>query len=288
MKNNAKDKIGKAQAITLIIFAIIFELVLAIIYRCIINPDLPFLEILYYSSQIITSIFVISGVVIAVWQYYLSIKTAKTDYEIQQVQKAIDLSEYYKDYILDYYPALKYIFNTTGITSIIDEARTENMKNFDSNELNSIFKPQQIEKLKEIQKSDEFFEAAKKATVIYNLKNNENLVTDGSIQNDPAVMITYISNLTDSLLNNMEYFALHFTHQTADESVVYQSLHQTYLQIVQYLYYNISNRNNNPARKYYTNVIQLYEIWKKREKQQNQEQTTNLNNIPSTGTIVGR
>lgn len=284
-----KKHITKRKVIATVIIAVslLITLTISIIYKQKINNSLPFFEILYYSSQIVSSAFVISGVVIAVWQYYLSTKTAKIEFEIQQVQRAIDLSEYYKDYILDYYPALKYIFDATQITPIIETARKENMKNFDDDELKSIFSTQQISDLQRIQESDAFFDAAKKATVIYNLKNNESLLTDDSIQSDSAAMVAYISNLTDSLLNNMEYFALHFIHQTADESVVYQSLHQTYLEIVQFLYYNIANRNTSPTHKYYTNVIQLYKIWQEKADQQNKALASHSNSIPFTGTVVG-
>lgn len=108
-------KSKKLIALLLILVAIISEFISAILY-CSYYKTTNYSETLYYSSQIISSIFVIGGVVIAVWQYYLSSKSMKTDLEIQQVQRAIDLSEYYKNNILKHYPAIKYIFDETGIS----------------------------------------------------------------------------------------------------------------------------------------------------------------------------
>ena len=61
---------------------------------------------------------------------------------------------------------------------------------------------------------------------------------------------------------------MYFTHGAADETVVYQSLHKTYLYIVKILYFDISI-NNTGGQKLYSNVIELFNIWKERELKQN-------------------
>ena len=50
----------------------------------------------------------------------------------------------------------------------------------------------------------------------------------------------------------------------ADEKLLYQSLHQTFLAEVQLLYLQISIVNKSSEDKYYTNTIWLFEKWKKR------------------------
>lgn len=75
-----------------------------------------------------------------------------------------------------------------------------------------------------------------------------------------------MSRVVNDLLNEMEYFSMNFTHKVADESVVYQSLHQTYMQAVEFLYYNISKNNRPDGRQFYTNVVELYKIWYKKDK----------------------
>ncbi|MCH5344138.1 MAG: hypothetical protein J1E64_08865 [Acetatifactor sp.] len=96
---------------------------------------------------------------------------------------------------------------------------------------------------------------------IDNEKQSVEISLDGN-----AIIKKFMGNIVTETLNNLEYFALHFSHETADESVVYQSLHQTYLEVVYVLYYNIAIQNNIEGSKYYTNVIELYEKWNNRDK----------------------
>lgn len=276
-------KSKKLIAILLISVAIIAEFISTIVY-CNHYKSANFSETLYYSSQIISSIFLISGVVIAVWQYYLSSKSIKTDLEIQQVQRAIDLSEYYKNNILNYYPALKYIFDETGISKIVGNLRIDQLNDFDIQELKTLFSSEQIKKLKEIQNSEEFAKTVINANVIYGLKSS----IDIKLNSENAMLTAYISNIVNELLNNMEFFALHFSHKTADESVIYQSLHQTFLEIVQYNYYEIAERNIDSTSKYYTNVIWLFNIWRNRKLQQNNIRSQKSQLVQSAGTIINQ
>lgn len=255
-----------------------------------------YLEVLYYSTQIASSLFVTAGVIIAVWQYYLSSKSAKTDLEIVQVQRAIDLSEYYKDNILKYFPAIHYIFSSTGISEIFEGIRIDEMVDFDSHELNKLLTPTQINKLKDIQFTDIFLKAVIEANDIYGLNlhfvsfeaENETEGYSAKIKHidKTSLIAAFMSNLLNAVLNNLEYFALHFRHQTADESVVYQSLHQSYLQIIPYLYYYIAKHNTNSSNKLYTNVVWLFGKWKAKKYAQDLERSQKSLSVQSHGTII--
>ena len=73
----------------------------------------------------------------------------------------------------------------------------------------------------------------------------------------------------NSVLNKLEYFSMSFISGIADEEVVYQSLHQSFFTIVSFFYPSICLFNSKGGKdKYYTNLIELYNIWKKREKKQ--------------------
>ena len=55
---------------------------------------------------------------------------------------------------------------------------------------------------------------------------------------------------------------MNFTSGLADESVVYQSLHQVYLSSVKLFHFEISMRNKEGSKdKYYCNIIELYNEW---------------------------
>lgn len=281
----------------IISLTIIWEIIGAIIaYNFDSYETSSYIETLYYTTQIMSSIFVISGVVIAVWQYYLTSKSTKTELEIQQVQRAIDLSEYYKDNILKHLPAIEYIFDETGILKILNTLKLENLNDFDKYELAELFTEEQIQKLKKIQDSDLFLKKVIEANAIYNLhldfwiskKQAETPFEQSYISfiSDQSAIIAFLSNLVTNVLNNMEFFALHFSHKTADESVVYQSLHQSYFQLIRLMYYYIAKGNENPSDKYYTNSIRLFIDWRDEKIHQKENRSEKSGSIPRKGTVI--
>ena len=70
-----------------------------------------------------------------------------------------------------------------------------------------------------------------------------------------------------ALLNTMEWVAMTLNTKIASEEVIYQSLHQIFLRYVRMEYPMIAlqNTETNACDQYYTNIIQLYKQWSKRE-----------------------
>ncbi|MBR1741148.1 MAG: hypothetical protein IJ733_04635 [Lachnospiraceae bacterium] len=212
-------------AIPLLIFVICFAFIGA--SSCI-NKRL---ENVYYISQIIAALFVIGGTVIAVWQYYLSSRSDIRQTQIIQVQKAIDLSEYYKDHILRKYSVVRYVYEKVGILDILQSIKVDDMVEFDEKELNSLLSPHDREELKKIQDSEKFAEAILAANIIYRLDlninaqeriNEETKEKTINVATEPLI-VGFMSSIVFDLLNCMEFFALHFKHNTADSSVLYRS-----------------------------------------------------------------
>lgn len=83
-----------------------------------------------------------------------------------------------------------------------------------------------------------------------------------------AVKVTYVNEVVNETLNCLEYFSMNFTHKTADESVVFASLSPTFLEIVQLMYYEIANVNDERVH-LYSNVIKLFNIWKDKTEEKN-------------------
>lgn len=67
-------------------------------------------------------------------------------------------------------------------------------------------------------------------------------------------------------LNALEWFSMSCRYGIADEEILYQSLHQTFLSSVWQLYFYICRKNITNENKYYTNVIWLFVEWQKRMK----------------------
>ena len=68
-------------------------------------------------------------------------------------------------------------------------------------------------------------------------------------------------------LNTLEYMCMYFNTNVAAEKAVYQSLHQVFISTIKLLYLYISSKNENNKDKYFTNIIELFNKWNTRDKQ---------------------
>lgn len=174
----------------------------------------------------------------------------------------------------------------------------QKMRLFDIHELRSILSHDNIERLKTIEKENNFKKHVIEANSIYRLGldifpmrrgnyEKEEIAMDDSIVNEQDIISAFFSDLIMDTLNNIEYFAMHFTHNTADESVLYQSLHQTYLGLMQCLYYFIATTNEgNISEHYYTNASELFRIWCDRKIDQGKRREANAGDGISPGNKV--
>ncbi|MCH5344139.1 MAG: hypothetical protein J1E64_08870 [Acetatifactor sp.] len=79
----------------------------------------------YYITQIMTSIAVIIGGVIGIWQYTLTTRAERIKMNVDRIQKAIDLAEYYKINILDNYSVIYSVFQKCDLLKIINKIDRE-------------------------------------------------------------------------------------------------------------------------------------------------------------------
>lgn len=82
-----------------------------------------------------------------------------------------------------------------------------------------------------------------------------------AFQEDFMISSEFLGKI-ESTLNNLEWFSMHFKNGVADDDVVYQSLHQSFLETVRLLYTQIAVLNDIPYEKYFINTIWLYNNWK--------------------------
>ena len=228
--------------------------------------------------QIICAFGLLISAIIAVWQYWLNRQTEKERYIFEKKAQAIKLSEYYKDNILKDYVAIKYVLEKSGLLQILEKIDKQKMQNFDCAELNTLLSVSDQKTLDEIKNSKKFVKTLIEANEAYDLgfdncglKINLDDDTNNNIESNPIyIRITrqFMSGKVQRTLNNMEFFAMHFdkNHEIADENVVFPSLHQTYLEMIQMLYWVIAKQNDKPHAKFYTNVIRLYQLWYNKRK----------------------
>lgn len=71
--------------------------------------------------------------------------------------------------------------------------------------------------------------------------------------------------LVESTLNHLEAICINITSQAAGSQFIYDSLHQTFLNTIKILAVLIASNNNNNVDKYFTNIIQVYNMWNKQK-----------------------
>lgn len=241
------------------------------------------IENAYYMSQIIASVFVILGTVIAVWQYVLSsrdsIENREREYQLHEkeifdmekdrIQKAIDLAGYYKDNILQNAMLIKHVYHETGILQILNKINFQNISHFDIYEMEDSISVGDRKIItnapNDRHMSDTLVWVSEVIKIWDDCKEVNITEEDGKkvrkLTVSHSALLNKFQSVLNEILNNLEFFAMHFTHGTADDSVIYQSLHQTYIDIVRMLYYDIAANNVPGESKLYTNVIELYNKW---------------------------
>lgn len=230
--------------------------------------------------ETVSSVATAVSMVVVAYQSYLMKKSFKYNCEWQEKEKAAELAGLYKDKIL---PNVFYIFNImriTGIDQILGNITQESISQFTNDEFIRISGKDTIPKILELQKN------TKNIPLLLAVREKFPPPTSSSCSNSISLSLASFyaekrsedelkkilsslwdefSSIQDEILNDLEFFAMHFTSSVADETIVFQSLHQTYLTAVQHLYYQIAVRNTSAKDKYYTNVIELYRLWSARD-----------------------
>lgn len=73
------------------------------------------------------------------------------------------------------------------------------------------------------------------------------------------------SILVETTLNHIEAVCINISSKAAGSQFIYDSLHQSFLNIIEILSIKISKRNYNNVDKYFINVIDVYNMWNKQK-----------------------
>lgn len=214
-----------------------------------------------------------------------------------KVEKAIDLANIYRDLIKDIQIIMQVLSAHTDIYEIVTNRLSENkISEFTSKEAEALYTEEDWDKLNNFFCGQGMNGDLLKGLYVSNTSNLSDLLS-------PMVMLSDFeqTNLSNTLireyykrkitdfLNQLEAFSMAFVQNVADDDVVYQSLHQSYIKIVKLLYFRISISNDKVTDKYYTNVIQLYNNWRSKEveferkiSRANKKMESKINKVSST------
>lgn len=184
----------------------------------------------------------IGGFVITI----VSILAVYCDYKYNKkkgkAEKAIELAKYFMEEILPGLSFLEKQYEENGIGTLIKKHKFFEFEDFDLEELEGLFTD--VERKSIIKKIDD---------------------TKIAFENEKGEKMEIgITPFTSDLLNKLEYMCMSITSGVADDSYIYDSLHQTFLNTVQLLYIHVANRNIDEKDKFYRNVIKVYNNWKKK------------------------
>ncbi len=225
-------------------------------------------------AEIIMAVLAIVSAIIAYISYIDSKKRRKRE-------KAVELAKYYADNIIGAETYINFAISDSDFFKISKECfEYDAIEKFNNNEMLKLLKRHNEEyDVKYLgKKFDEIpVENLIKATLLiqnYNPLNEKTFWLIDSFGEDVSetkkkhVELNVRLELSDKindLLNSLEWFSMNLITGVADEETIYQSLHQTYLAVVQELYFFIAKRNTEEHNKYFTNTIKLFKIWAARE-----------------------
>lgn len=189
-----------------------------------------------------------------------------------KIERAIELANVYRKLINDISEFNKIFEEHSEIQALLAKEKLDEKTRFNYSEIMNIYSS------KEKQKIENFFfgngmnaDILRKVYFTYRLQGvsdinpmllNSSKKTDEKQQAvQDSLIRNYYKSKFCSFLNQMEFFSMAFVQNVADDDVVYQSLHQTFLGITRYFYYYISRNNKSTENKYYTNIIQLHSKW---------------------------
>lgn len=203
-------------------------------------------------------------------------------YQRRQAKKtgACDLAKYYAETIIPRASFISYVFSANSYVSTCkDVFSLDKISVFTKTEMEKIMATASEDEKKIIEsnkapKPDTLLfhrirlsEAKDELEMYNNLLDRRN--TDDALQKNQKILdeLFLLSGFEcdrATLLNDLEAFSMRCRYKVANEKFLYQSLHQTFLADIQMLYYSIAVCNINGEDKYFTNLIWLFNVWKKR------------------------
>lgn len=187
---------------------------------------------------------------------------------------ACELARYYAGEIIEKNSLIANVFNYSKLDNYIKETICLNdIKRFDRDELEELLKAKGIgldEFLKKIYSVDPIVifnvrivrccSAQERDLTVNDYIDIDETTGEKKLRNASLLCSDFFQEISD-LLNQLEWFAMNCHYGLADEELLYQSLHQTFLSTVWVLYPFISNGNIGNEDKLYTNVIWLFDKW---------------------------
>lgn len=177
----------------------------------------------FYLAIIVATISFISAILI-----YLDYRSRK---DKERAEKSIKIAEDFASKIIIPISIISVKFREYGIDAIVNnKVNFMQFCDFDKEELDTLYSSEDIE-------------------------DYIKLINQNDVDHKLHILMR-------NTLNTLEYMCMNICTGVSDEKYIYNSLHQQFLKAIASLYFEISMINIDNKDKYYTNIIQVYDMWK--------------------------
>jgi len=249
----------------------------AFVFYCVFVIDFAAIFVVYWRKQYKERVLLemgnwefgilVTSAVLSFIAILLSIFSFKYNKNKGKIEAAIELAKFYETLITDISPISYVLQRHPQLYSLINSVDPLAMNRFDQNEFEDIFNPEDMDILKEHFQLFDFDPDIIEEVYLLFGRTLPDSVTDKGIESEKRNLRIrrFFRSESIHLLNKLEYFSMAFVHNVAEDDVVYQSLHQSFIKTVKLLYALIALRNEPPYDKFYINTIDLFLSWRKRQ-----------------------
>lgn len=156
----------------------------------------------------------------------------------ERAEKSINIAEEFAQSIIPKISILFTHYESIKLMDIVNQVKFINFSDFDKDEMEELYSKDDIAKYIQIANSNNMFKI-----------NGKDVELGGFVT---------------TILNELEHMCMYITTRVADEKYIYNSLHQQFFKAISTVYLNICMTNTNNKDKYYTNIIAVFNLWKKK------------------------
>ena len=195
----------------------------------------------------LTALSIIGLIIGAIWAIYQFDKTINR----KQQEKSSEIAKDFADNSVERFSIIsKVLLKNEEIKAMLSKISNENLKSFTNMEILDIVKDKNcFNKYSQIINS-------KKTQIRY-----KTLLNKFYNKKEQEKFNSYFPLLVENTLNQLEAACINISSNAAGSEYIYNSLHQSFLHFVEILSVKISTNNRNNVDKYYTHIIQVYNMW---------------------------
>lgn len=224
-------------------------------------------EIQDNNEILVDQIILVAGISLFNWQIWLAIMTAgcgliwalyqhNKNKKIRQQERASEIADDFADNLMERFALIcDTLMDNPDIEKMVKTiVQSKQLKQFTNVEIVKILKNKKcFEQYSNIVHSED---TQKKYQKLLDEKYNEH---------EQQNFESHFPCMLENTLNHLEAKCINISSEAAGSQFIYNSLHQSFLYVVELLSIYISSINLNNVDKYFTNIISVYNMWNKQK-----------------------